>query len=296
MRAARSRSRIVLAIAVASTTSAVAAASCAGRDDPRTESSDAGADAPDTSMAIECTEDADGDGAADLVEGDDDPDGDGLPNRLDPDSDGDGIDDAVEIGALPGRCGAGVHCDADGVPNRLDLDSDDDALGDAAERASGLDPCRPDTDADGCPDVADARGGCVPPEGAVLLDVRTCGEATAEVVLSVPAGATAPVPRVSLAVAPIDGAEPIPSTVLSIPMPVRALRNDGTEGGAASMDAATFFDVEPGTRLVFLLRASNDFDQPQQTFIAQLELRDGAGTVLATEDLVLLLSDCVLLI
>jgi hypothetical protein len=102
------------------------------------------------------TDDADGDGIADLAEGTDDLDGDGTPNYLDTDSDGDGIDDRTEHGgAIP--CSR-PDSDGDGIPDWWDLDSDNDGLSDADELLHGTDPRVVDTDGDGISDLGEVAG------------------------------------------------------------------------------------------------------------------------------------------
>lgn len=110
------------------------------------------------------SQDADGDGIADVAEGRDDADGDGTPNYLDTDADGDGIPDAEEHLGL-GPC-TRPSSDADGVPNWLDTDSDNDGLSDAEERAIGTNPYERDTDGDGVTDLGETRGTMTDPTDA----------------------------------------------------------------------------------------------------------------------------------
>ena len=120
-------------------------------DDATVETADMPDAAPDAVL------DADGDTITDADEGSGDSDGDTLPNRLDPDSDGDGWSDAVEAGDTLLETGP-VDTDADTVPDFLDRDSDGDGLADADEGTvyctNRLDP---DTDDDGCDDLAEVN-------------------------------------------------------------------------------------------------------------------------------------------
>jgi len=103
------------------------------------------------------SDDADGDGIADLAEGDVDIDGDGTPSYLDTDSDGDGLTDMQEhMGGIP--CSR-PDADHDGIPNWADTDSDNDGLPDAEEAGVyGTNPYNIDTDGDGVTDLGEARG------------------------------------------------------------------------------------------------------------------------------------------
>src|SRR5678816_4237006 len=105
-----------------------------------------------------------------------DQDMDTFPNFQDLDSDGDGILDNIEAGdgdttTPPLSCGmewnpvtrtsfypmtdggTPLPYPGDGIPDYLDIDSDNDGLSDAEELRFGLNPCNPDSDADGVDDA-----------------------------------------------------------------------------------------------------------------------------------------------
>lgn len=103
------------------------------------------------------SQDADGDGIADLAEGMADPDGDGVPADRDLDSDGDGMMDVDEHHAFP-LC-TRPDSDSDGNPDWLDSDSDNDGLSDLEEHGTfSTDPYARDTDGDGVTDLGETRG------------------------------------------------------------------------------------------------------------------------------------------
>jgi len=145
--------RVLVAVALATVVVA-----CGSRGTGRT-GRDGGADTSGMVPLEGCisTDDADGDGVADLAEGTDDRDGDGTPNHMDTDADGDGIDDATEHGgAIP--CSR-PDSDGDGIPDWWDEDSDNDGLTDADEYGRyGTDPRVVDTDGDGISDLGEVAG------------------------------------------------------------------------------------------------------------------------------------------
>jgi hypothetical protein len=143
------------------------------------------------SLATPCA-DSDGDGLHDGVEGRSsnssyapDDDADMVPNYLDLDSEGDGLPDAVEGDATPCQMFA-LDSDSDGQPNFLDHDSDNDGLVDALELEGGFDSRRPDTDSDGCEDLAEYHFGRCDPAVVILRD-RCFSDAGQELSLEVTA-------------------------------------------------------------------------------------------------------------
>lgn len=146
-----------LHLAVAALAALVAGCTTGGSTPPG--SRDGGPEGPDADVLSGCdrSQDADGDGVADLAEGTNDADGDGTPNHLETDADGDGISDTEEhMGQHP--CTRPDH-DGDGVPNWLDTDSDNDGLSDAEERGTfSTNPYERDTDGDMVTDLGEARG------------------------------------------------------------------------------------------------------------------------------------------
>lgn len=114
-----------------------------------------GVDDAGTAASASPTEDADGDGIANVDEGSEtnvNTDGDKYSDWLDYDSDGDGAPDSAEAGdadlATPPR-----DSDADGIPDYRDTDSDGDGLTDTEELDDKF--AIVDTDGDGTPDLLD---------------------------------------------------------------------------------------------------------------------------------------------
>ncbi len=114
-----------------------------------TAKTDTGDTAPDEFIVEQ--NDADGDTILDVHEGSEDADGDGKANMDDLDSDDDGLKDKAEAGdnkleTMP------VDSDGDGVADFLDVDSDNNCVSDGDESGG---KAGQDSDADGLDDYAD---------------------------------------------------------------------------------------------------------------------------------------------
>ncbi len=241
-----------------------------GDDDTEPDAGPAGAD-QGVDLGYAPCRDTDGDGIPDRFEGGRDRDEDGIPNTEDEDSDGDGIPDAHEAGPMVDCDFPPADTDFDGWPDFLDDDSDGDGVSDADELAQGLDPTRIDSDADGCPDPAEAiEGICGDPRNAFLI--MGCG-----------------VPNAGTATFAWMGESPLPSAALTVTLdepasggptatPHAVVPADG-----ATLGRAEFTDIQPGASVTFQISFFDFFAGDGETMSSgALTLIDGDGATLDT--------------
>jgi hypothetical protein len=205
-------------------------------------------------------------------------DGDGLEYALDDDSDGDGFTDRAESPGSP--CASDPRdCDSDRVPSYFDRDSDNDGLWDEDE-ASLEAACTPDTDGDGCGDLAEHFWG----DCALHRSVVRVGEASPDVFFVVSSAPRAPI-DVTLHV---EDLEPVRAPVeLELDVDTIATASDS---GAVTEDGGTFRGVRPGEGLRFSIVARERGSYFEgDTYVAQaaLVLRDAAGAELTRGELLI---------
>jgi hypothetical protein len=282
-------------------------------DDPRADPPIDRVSDPDVSDPCGGYRDSDGDTIADRIEGDFDFDGDTLPSKFDSDSDGDTVPDSVEAGDHD-LCTDPVNSDqdheVDGIPcgdmtpDFLDDDSDNDGLTDFEEEyLYGTDRLDADTDHDGFDDFVEVLAGSdptgpssVPPADILIIDLPFMGYE--HVYRNV---------DVEVAEGPVD----VGAAAVDVPY-------DPTEGdydasvffkdimavggfpdapeGFSSMDGSTFYGVEAGTRLVFMVDMYNNTVvavERHQAFRAWIEVEaSDAGVIRTIEVLIVVPTEC----